>query len=105
MPPITSSRPGARATEIGTPGSHRLRVRSRSANASTSGVAPIIAVDPATGAQRLLQQGLDLRADPRIRVADPRHLGIDVQWRIERRATRISDDDAAFLGNQRTTDV
>src|SRR5687767_6344670 len=105
MPPITSSRPGARATEIDTPGSDKPRARSRAANASTSGVAPIIAVDPATRAQRLLQQRLDLRADPCIRVADPRDLGADVQWGVERRAMRIGHDDAALLGNQRTTDV
>src|SRR5688572_2968786 len=105
MPPMTSSRPGARATAIGTPGSAKPRARSRAANASTSGIVPIIAVDPAARAQRLLQQRLDLRADPCIRVADPRDLGIDVQRGIERRAARIGHDDAALLGNQRTTDV
>src|SRR5687768_4809526 len=102
---MTSSRPGARDTEIGTPGSDKPRARSKAANASRSGVAPIIAVDPAARAQRLLQQRLDLRADPCIRVADPRDLGVDVQWRIEPRAARIGHDDAALLGNQCTTNV
>src|SRR5688572_8346676 len=52
-----------------------------------------------------LQQRLDLCLDGRIRVTRPRHLGLNVQWRVDRPAIRIGHDHPTLLCNERGADV
>src|SRR6185295_17419676 len=106
MPPMTSSRPGARAIAICAPGSKSRSMRSRSTNRDRSALAlMLIDREPAARSQLLLQQRFHRRADLLVRVADPRHVGIDAQRRIERTTRRVGHDDTALFRNQRATDV
>src|SRR5688572_22102190 len=107
MPPITSSRPGARATATGTPASNRLVARSASQNASrpleTSRIACISDVgisDQSALTQRPLQQRLDLCLNAPVGVARPGDLGLHVQWHVERPAVLVRHDDAALLRDE-----
>ena len=92
------------------PGSNSRRARSVSTNASRSSAsAPSglrrVASDPSARAQLLLEQRLDLRADPRVRVTHPRHVGVHGQRRVERLTAGVSHDHAALLGDERAADV
>ena len=107
-PPITSSRPGARATMIGPPAVPRCpparRRRSR-VTRRRSRIAPGPAAswgtrtwtqrpssfDQAPPGQRSLQDGLDQCSEHRVRIADPADVGRHVERRAERPAALIGD--------------
>src|SRR5687767_10172758 len=123
MPPITSSRPGARDTVSDAPRSNSARARKVSRNAvkafretgrnavkafretGRNASSSATTSDPPSGAQRLLKQRLHLRADVRVGVARPRDFCLDVERRVQRLAVRIGDDHAAFLRDERGADV
>src|SRR5690242_13783765 len=116
MPPMTSSRPGARETASGTPRSNSASARNVWTNVSRSAAGCVIGlrspgprslqprplgstVDEAAGQQLLLQQRLDLASNVRVRVTDPGHVGLDVERCVERSAVRVAHEDAALLGD------
>ena len=107
MPPMTSSRPGARAIAIGAPGSNRRRVRSISTNSQRSTVGAHAAPPPRASRGRAAPAGAAVRwrresARSRNRPRPRRH-----PRSAARRAdaSRVGHDDAALFGDERAADV
>src|SRR5918912_4616540 len=121
MPPIRSSRPGARVTKTGTPPakspcgsvvSPASRPLTRRTNSSVSAgpcllsgsVMCTLPPQPAPF-ERRAQQRLDLCLYPRVRVADPGHVRLDRQRRAQLPAFNVRDDDARLARDQLRAEV
>src|SRR5215218_10089447 len=126
MPPMTSRRPGARATTTSVSRSNRPRAGAKGSLSSAwirlmkpavspapmalaSGIRRPGALSLAPGAnpsqqppppERVLQPGLDLRADPLVRVPHPGDVGLDREQRVERFPMRVGNDHAQLPGDQ-----
>src|SRR5829696_5158387 len=110
MPPITSSRPGARATYSGAPSVKNRIVRARAiagANSSAS-------ADPRSSSSVRTRIGQSADSSPRrrdvapqrvARVADPRDVALQVERRIQRRAGRSRDRQTELLGDEDRAEV
>src|SRR5262245_11845464 len=122
MPPMTSSRPGARAIatdrsatrKAATEGSDALgSERTRSSADANHGRSPsavscsrertrtnLAAVDRVDGGAQAApgqcaeQRGLDASAQPVVRVADPRNVRVEIERRVELVAAGVGEPDA-----------
>src|SRR5262245_21264242 len=92
MPPIRSRRPGARAITSGCDRSNQsARASSVAENVWGIRLCTNVLHEPAF-TKELLQDGLDLPPDVRVRVADPPEVRLDVERRIDRTAARVGHD-------------
>ena len=59
----------------------------------------------ASGAERLLQQRLNLSANLIVRVTSPSYVGLQIEWCVERKAILVRNEDAGLTRDEFGTQI